>query len=262
MNRIFRIFVSLAAAVSLLSCSKEGFAGIDDFYDIQIEGNGSFVEKGQTLGFTGCSLFIEGFEPGESYFNAKIRGKSDVSYFLLDLTFQNINNVQVGQKLKLIHFNFANPLINGGNGFTSEYSGSVFLAGRTEKEAVLFFDRIKCNVMNTDFTFDGYVRCPLRDKLFPVPESHVFEYSPKSFVLSSDAQRFEVNFTADYDFTVLIPFESKGWIQRVEKSSEKYVFEVSENNGEEARETNILVHDDALIHQGYEHINVRQAGRN
>ncbi|MCQ2157022.1 MAG: hypothetical protein MJY53_01355 [Bacteroidales bacterium] len=261
MNRIFRIFVSLAAAVSLLSCSKEKFAGGEDFYEVRIEMNGFSDGENRILGFRSSSLFIEGFEPGESYFNAVIDGKSN-EYFLLNLEFPDINTARVGWKLNLLHFNFANALINSGNGFTSEYSGSVFLAERTEKEAVLFFDRLKCNIMNTDFTFDGYVRCPLRDKLFPVPESHIFEYSPKSFVLSSDAQRFEVNFIADYDFTVLIPFESKGWLQRVEKSSEKYVFEISENEGKEARETNILVHDDALIHQGYEHINVRQAGRN
>ena len=258
MNRIFRIFVIFAAAAALLSCSK---VEMEDLYEARIEMKGFLAEGGQILGFNSGHLYIEGYEPGKSYFGALIDGESD-NYYLLHIEFRNIDNVRTGRKLDITHFNFANPLINGGNGFTSEYRGSIFLVERTEKEAVLFFDRIKCNVMNTDFTFDGYVRCPLRDKLFPVPESHVFEYSPKSFVLSSDAQRFEVNFIADYDFTVLIPFESKGWLQRVEKSSEKYVFEISENEGKEARETNILVHDDALIHQGYEYINVRQAGRN
>lgn len=164
MNRIFRIFVSLAAATTMLSCSKEGFVGIDDFYDIRIEGNGSFDEKSQILGFKSCHFYIEGYEPGESYFGALIDGESD-DYYLLDIRFRNIDNVRTGRRLHITNFDFANPLINGGNGFTSEYSGSVFLVERTEKEAVLFFDRIKCNVLNTDFTFDGFVRCPLSDKI-------------------------------------------------------------------------------------------------
>lgn len=268
MNRIFRIFVTLAAAAALLSCSKENFAGGDDFYDIRIEMNGSLAEEGRILGFTSCHLYIEGYEPGKSYFGALIDGKKDGcckavdSYFHLDITFQNINTARTGRKLDITHFNFANPLINGGNGFTSEYRGSVFLVERTEEEAVLFFEHLKCNILDTDFTFDGYVRCPVSESIPPSPVTHVFEYSPKSFELTVDAQRFEVNFAADHNFTVLLLPECEGWLKMVERTSEKYVFEISENEGKEARKTNILIHDDAKVLQGYEQITVRQAGRN
>ncbi|MCQ2183065.1 MAG: hypothetical protein MJY89_06650 [Bacteroidales bacterium] len=97
MNRIFRMIVGLAAALMLMSCSKDVIEGKGDFYEARIEMNGTLAGEGAVLRFKSCTMYIEGFEPGESYLGAMIDGKAD-DYYFLDIRFRDINTVRADRK--------------------------------------------------------------------------------------------------------------------------------------------------------------------
>lgn len=154
--------VGIVLTMLALSCSKVDVG--DDFYDVQVSAVQSSSGETSVVGFRDCTLFLEWFEPGESHFNAATYPLSDNRYYLLDISFPDINTIRPGKTISPTSFNFSCPLVNGGEGFTSEYSGSIFLVKKTDTEAVLLFKQLKCNVLYTDFLFDGYVRCPLIEK--------------------------------------------------------------------------------------------------
>lgn len=162
MKRKAGVIVGLVImALSALSCTKE--ASMDNFYALQVTVSNSASGEKSVTGFKECHLYAKGYNQGESDLCAVTNWESENSYYLLDISFPSIKTLPAGKEIKLTNFNFQNPFKNGGESFTMEYSGKIYMVECTETEAVLYFKQLKCNVLNTDFLFDGFVHCPFVD---------------------------------------------------------------------------------------------------
>lgn len=89
---------------------------------------------------------------GESYFS---------SDFVLNVCFDDINGIETGQKATPVEVSFADPRVNGSAGFTSEYTGSIYLVKKSEKKADIIFGKVVMNIFNTDYKFDGCIHCTI-----------------------------------------------------------------------------------------------------
>lgn len=144
MTRLLRSVSIVCIAILALSCTKS--------LNHQICKDIEFMEH---------HLHIEDSKSGNAHFAAWTKGTSMDATFLLDIIFNDFASIKPGQRATPVLVNFANPLINGSAGFTSEYSGSIYLVKKTETEAEITFDKVTMNILNTDFLFDGCLTCQI-----------------------------------------------------------------------------------------------------
>ena len=143
MNGMIR-FVSIAcAAVLALSCSKDDISHICK--DIE---------------FKECHLGVLDGKSGLR-FEAWTGETRTASEYVLYLYFNDFAGMETGQKSVPVSACFVNQWVNGDAPFTEEYSGSVFLVKKYDKEAEISFDKVTMNILNTDYLFDGCIICPV-----------------------------------------------------------------------------------------------------
>lgn len=96
------------------------------------------------------------------------------------------------------------------------------------------------------------------------PAKHVFEYSPKVFNLSSDAQNIELTISSNYEYN-FFSSECEDWVKAVETkgapTTETKVFSVSANDSHEERVGHFYIKDLYYITQDIDVITIRQAGK-
>lgn len=148
MKRFCRIACIVCAVMLVLSCTKsvpQICRGVD-FKESHL-----YVNAGD-----GMSRFVTW--TGDEFFS---------SDYVLDVIFENINELNPGQKTTAVSACFQDPRVNGYAAFTSEYTGSISLVKRSEKKADIVFSKVVMNIRNTDYLFDGIIPCSIEN-----PTSH------------------------------------------------------------------------------------------
>ena len=165
--------IAIAVALMALSCSK------DNIYHISPEdlvNNPMMVAKttittrndqfdDTVTSFKLVKVYKESETAGKSSFIAISGGKMVYEVFMLSFDFDRIDTLEVGDDVNISHFMFSFTASSDSNATAQEYEGTVRLADKGADYAILHFDNLSCSCSFGDYLIDGFLNCPIIERL-------------------------------------------------------------------------------------------------
>ena len=167
MKHIFTPISIIAVALMALSCSKhylspEEVFKLDLSAKVTLVSNSGDSEK-KEFSIPTVAVFRKSEIEGQSWFTGFSGGKMVDDSFFMSIYFNSIDNMKVGQTLKISHFLFTFPLSSESAASTQSYSGKITLADKGDDYVILHFQKLSFECSFREYITDGYLYCPLYD---------------------------------------------------------------------------------------------------
>lgn len=165
MKKVSRIFICLGIIFSVMSCSKDPVFENGDMEEATVMYTKAGDNEVKRLGFSDGVLYASTEIEGKSSLLVYSDGKMSDEFFSLCIYFEDVYSQKVGGKLVPSYFNFCFPFSSDSRNYTRDFTGSVILVGRNDKEAVVRFNELSCSVAFGDYCFDGCLTVPIVKEL-------------------------------------------------------------------------------------------------
>lgn len=172
MKQIFTYVAIFMLALMASSCSK------DLITPEELARNESKIAKttiytkveGQedmVTAFRNRTVYRKGDMQGQSWFVGNNDGRMSYDAFLMGIYFDDIERMKIGEKLRIREFHLGFFYSSDSNAYTNKYSGSITLADKGDDYVILHFNDLRCSCSLGDCVTDGYLYCPLEDRIIP-----------------------------------------------------------------------------------------------
>ena len=174
MKHFLAPFTLFAVALLAMSCSKadvnkdvispeELFRNSSMTARTTIHTKGDAYEDTVTT-FPEVAVYRKSDKEGQSWFVALSGGKMVYDLFMLSIYFGSIDDMKVGDTLKLSRFMFSFFASSDFNATTYDHSGTITLANKGDDFVILRFNKVSFNCSYGKYVTDGYLYCPLYDE--------------------------------------------------------------------------------------------------
>lgn len=169
MKRILVLLPALAVALLLMSCNKQGpipaELAINDLTVAKTTIHTKGVDyEGTVIPFSHKAVYKKSDVEGQSWLCAFSAGRMVYDAFMLSIYFDNIENMKVGDELKISRFLFSFISSSDSKATTSAHSGKITLADKDNDYVILRFDKVGFSCSFGEYVTDGYLRCPLLEE--------------------------------------------------------------------------------------------------
>ena len=166
MKQVFATFITLAALLTAVSCSKEYMTPDELFKDSSKVAKTVIRTKGEEsteteTTFSNIALYRYSDKEGQSWFRAFSGGKMVYDAFMLSIYFKSIDQMKVGETIKPSSVMFSFIFSSDSRATTHEYDGKITLAGKGDDYVILHFNRVRFNCVFGETLTNGYLYCPL-----------------------------------------------------------------------------------------------------
>ena len=172
MRHLLSKIAIIAVALTAISCSKDYIDSITPdelFKDSSKVAKTTIRSKGEESDPTVATLprvavYRTSDYEGQSWFSGWSGGRMVDDSFFMSIYFDSIDNMKVGQTLKISRFLFTFPLSSDSAASTQSYSGKITLADKGDDYVILHFQKLCFECSFGEYITDGYLYCPLYDE--------------------------------------------------------------------------------------------------
>lgn len=169
MKHLFTMLASIAALLSLVSCSKDYISPEELFQnDYKIAKTAIHTKSGEyedtETSFQRIAVYRKSDLEGQSWFVASSGGKMVYDAFMMSIYFDSIDKMKVGAVLNPSRFMFSFFFSSNSEATTHTYGGKITLADKGDDYVILHFNKVSLSCSFGDYVTDGYLYCPLLDE--------------------------------------------------------------------------------------------------
>ena len=169
MKHLLSLITLIAVAFLAVSCGKDSITPEELFKDNSKEAKVTIISKGgetenTVTTFSDVFVYRKSDIEGQSWFHGSSGGIKVGDLFYLDFYFASVDNMKVGDALKISRFMFTFPASSDGRASTESYTGKITLADKGDDHVILHFHNVEWSCLFGDYLVDGYLYCPLYDE--------------------------------------------------------------------------------------------------
>ncbi len=115
--------------------------------------------------FSNMAVYRKSDMEGKSYLSALSGGKMVYDAFLLSIYFDSIDNLNAGDTITSSKCMLSFFYSSDSNSTAYEYEGTISLAEKSKDQVTIYFDEVKFTCSFGEYLIDGYLECPLYEKM-------------------------------------------------------------------------------------------------